>query len=124
MRPGRVRDGDVGSVLASENCLGPALVWMTGVCQFSLPACGMPSAILPPRKEKHFLTVFGIAMNSQGSPLCDRENCPPHTNVQVRIDGKLLVHQSVLLLVARLPTHNVTFSFLICQGNGGNLGGG
>lgn len=46
---------------------------------------------------------------------------PPHTNVQVRVDSKLLVHQSVFLLVARFPIHDVTFSFFIGQGNGGNL---
>jgi hypothetical protein len=46
---------------------------------------------------------------------------PPHTNVKVRVDGQLLVHQSVFLLVARFPIHNVTFRFLIGQGNGGDL---
>lgn len=46
---------------------------------------------------------------------------PPHTNVQIRVDSKLLVDQSVFLLVARFPVHNVTFSFFIGQGNGGNL---
>ena len=51
------------------------------------------------------------------------ERCSHRTNVQVRVYGKLLVHQSVLLLMARLPVHNVTFSFLISQGNRGNLDG-
>lgn len=46
---------------------------------------------------------------------------PPHTNVKVRVDGQLCVHQSVFLLVARFPIHNVTFCFLIGQGNGGDL---
>lgn len=46
-----------------------------------------------------------------------------HTDVQVRVNGKFLIHQSVLLLVARLSVHNVTFSFLISQGNGGDLEG-
>lgn len=46
---------------------------------------------------------------------------PPRTNVQVRVDSKLLVHQSVFLLVARFPIHDVTFSFFVGQGNGGNL---
>lgn len=48
---------------------------------------------------------------------------PPRTNVQVGVQGKWRVHQPVLLLVARLPVHNVAFGFLVSQGDGGNLEG-
>lgn len=48
---------------------------------------------------------------------------PPRTDVQVGVQGEWRVHQPVLLLVARLPIHNVAFSFLVSQGDGGNLEG-
>ena len=48
---------------------------------------------------------------------------PPRTDVQVGVQGEWRIHQPVLLLVARLPIHNVAFSFLVSQGDGGNLEG-
>lgn len=43
--------------------------------------------------------------------------------MQVGVQGEWRIHQPVLLLVARLPIHNVAFSFLVSQGDGGNLEG-
>ena len=48
---------------------------------------------------------------------------PPRTDVQVGVQGKWRIHQPVLLLMARLPVHNVAFGFLVSQGDGGNLEG-
>lgn len=102
-------------MMASGNCL---VLSLSALSSPSLPNPGLVG-------KAHFLTVFPTPVNSVlgAGPGVMGKMCPHRTNVQVRVHGKRLVHQSVLLLVARFPVHDVTFSFLIGQGDGGDLEG-